>query len=151
MLGANPAIVVHPIHGGGGGGGCRNTPSRFLLEKLEWVLAWSTAWHICRLNFHRLSCLLQNEWLSKTFHMNTTWFSCEWLNRWRTFSYHAIAAQVNLRFGYSAMSCSGSLWFGVILTSKFNSKWRVKISSKAGVILTPQTELSLLHVKLFLL
>ena len=39
---------------------------------------------------------------------------------------------------------------GVILTPKFNSKWRVN-NSKAEVILTPQTELSLLTMELFLL
>ena len=51
MFGGNAVIDWHPNKGRGGGGwggggGSRNTPSHFLLQKLEWVLAWWTAWNI---------------------------------------------------------------------------------------------------------
>ena len=72
MFGGNHVIDWHPIQGGGG------------RREVEILLVTSCyrngneCWPdgllgtLCRLDFHRLSCHLQNKCLCKTFHMKIT-------------------------------------------------------------------------------
>ena len=139
MFGGNPVMDWHPNQRGWWGES-RNTPSHFLPQKLEWVLAWWTTWDIMQtwlppseLPFAE-QVLVQNVSHEKhlIFMRMTVQVTYIFIPIVRTNTRFATEAKVNLGLGYSSMSCSGSLWFSFVLN------WVVNFSmiNKYGPILS---------------